>query len=99
MLGDYEVHYLMTKQTADVFTEGLAAGYAHKMTEDEFMRCELDTIATDIAKCIDCIAETSNTTLPLPIPKDNKRWYTINDLVYKAYCKTWKMYEKNMHCM
>lgn len=45
MLGDYEVHYLMTEQMADAFTEGLAAGYTHKMTEDEFMMYELDTIA------------------------------------------------------
>lgn len=94
MLGDCEVHYLITKQTADTFTEGLATGYTHKMTEDEFMMYELDTIAVDITKYIDCIAETSKATLPLPIPKDNKRWYTINDLVYKVDRKTWKMYER-----
>lgn len=94
MLGDYEVHYLMTEQMADAFTEGLAAGYSYKMTEDEFMMYELDTIAADIAKCIDCIAETSKATLSLPIPKANKWWYTISDLVYKADRKTWKMYER-----
>ena len=94
MLGDYEVHYLMTKQMADAFTEGLAAGYTHKMTEDEFMMYELDTIAADIAKCIDYIAETSKATLPLPIPEGGKVWRTINDLVYKTDRKTWEMYER-----
>lgn len=72
MLGDCEVHYLMTKRMVDAFTEGLDTGYSVKMTEDEFMMYELDTIAADIARCIDRISETSIATVPLPIPEDGK---------------------------